>query len=257
MRLQIFIIVMLVCATTVAFAASQPDVGSVVSLRGSGTILQDGKSLAAKVKSGIQLGDVVQTAPSSRMKLLFSDDSVLTLGDSSSVVIKEFLYSKADRGKSVFNLLDGKMRAAVGKTKFEVLTPSVVAAARGTVIFFETGIKDGINITSITCLEGVVDIRGVANLDGPATALLAGMTVVTAQGSSVPLPTPTSPKELERIKKEMASASTPVPLLQPTMPGTFGSGVLSVDIPQVKPPVPNQQPPHTVPTGVKVGVKFH
>ena len=63
---------MLVCAATVAFAASQPDIGSVVSLRGSGTIQQDGKSLAAKVKAGIQLGDVVQTAPSSRMKLLFS-----------------------------------------------------------------------------------------------------------------------------------------------------------------------------------------
>lgn len=248
---------MLVCGTTVAFAASQPDVGSVVALKGSGTILQGGKSQAARVKDGIQLGDVVQTAPSSRMKLLFSDDSVLTLGDNSRVAIKEFLYSKADRGRSVFNLLDGKMRAAVGKTKFEVLTPTAVAAARGTVIYFETGIQDGKNITRITCLEGIVDIRGVANLEAPATALHAGMTVVVAQGSGVPQPTPTSPTELERIKKELASGPAPVPLLQPTLPEAFGSGILTVDIPYIVPLVANQQPPHTLPTAVRVGVKFH
>ena len=89
------------------------------------------------VNSGIQPNDTVRTAAGSRVKMKFVDDSVLTLVDNSKLVIKEFLYSKEKGGKSIFNLLDGKMHSIVGKTKFEVQTPTAIAAARGTVIFFQ------------------------------------------------------------------------------------------------------------------------
>ena len=73
----------------------------------------------------------------SRTKMRFIDDSILTLGENSRVSIKEYIYSKDKGGKSIFNLLDGKMRSVVGKTRFEIHTPTAVAAARGTIILLQ------------------------------------------------------------------------------------------------------------------------
>ena len=44
--------------------------------------------------------------------------------------------TRVKEGHRYFNLLEGKMRSVVGKTKLQIHTPTAVAAARGTVIFF-------------------------------------------------------------------------------------------------------------------------
>src|SRR5690242_3987390 len=90
-------------------ASAAQDVGKVVAVRGKATIERGSAKLEARVKSGIQGSDIVNTAAESRAKLLFLDDSVLTLSDNSRLVVTEFIHSKGERGTSVFNLLDGKM----------------------------------------------------------------------------------------------------------------------------------------------------
>ena len=121
-------------------AIAKDDVGTVVAVKNKAVIKRDGRESASKVKDGILLTDAVATSESSKIKILFTDESVLTLGEKSAVVIQDYVYSKDKRGQSVYNLIDGKMRSVVGKTNFEVRTPTAVAAARGTVILFETGI---------------------------------------------------------------------------------------------------------------------
>ena len=39
--------------------------------------------------------------------MLFIDDSMLTLGENSNAVIKNFLYGKGTDNKSIFQLIDG------------------------------------------------------------------------------------------------------------------------------------------------------
>lgn len=118
------------------------DVGKVAAVRGKATIERGGSTIPASVNTTIQASDIVKTSADCRVKLVFIDDSVLTVGENSRLLVKEFLYSKEKGGKSIFNLLDGKMHSVVGKTKFEVQTPTAVAAARGTVIYFEVGNVD-------------------------------------------------------------------------------------------------------------------
>jgi hypothetical protein len=118
------------------------DVGRVVALRGKATIERGGASLDAGVNAAILESDVIRTASNCRVKMRFVDDTVLTLGENSRLAVKEFIYSKGTRGKSIFNLIDGKLHSVVGHTKFEVQTPTAVAAARGTVIYFEVGNAD-------------------------------------------------------------------------------------------------------------------
>jgi hypothetical protein len=180
---------------------AKEDVGTVVAIRNKAIIERDKKEIEARVKDGILLKDTVSTREASRAKMLFIDDSVLTMGEKSRVVIKEFLY-KDGKGKSIFNLLDGKMRSVVGKTEFEVLTPTAVAAARGTVILFEVGVRDGKRFTTIVCLEGEVSVRSADPSIVGIVTLKPGMMVTVFEKEPLPIPTMAPAEEVERLKRD-------------------------------------------------------
>ncbi len=190
MKTKTFILILagLLMITSLSFGAD--NVGAVVALRGNAVILRETKALEAKLKDSIQLTDVVETKEQTRTKMLFVDDSILTLGEKSKVSIKEFVYRKDKEGRAIFNLIDGKMRAVVGNAGFEVHTRTIVAAARGTVIDFETGILDGKYFTTVTCLENEVDIRSIDPTVSGKIVLTRGMTVTVVAGQSLPAPKP-------------------------------------------------------------------
>ena len=139
----------------VAHAAGEA-VSTMVAVKGKTFIERDRAERPAKVKDDVLLIDTVATREAAKAKMLFIDDSVLTLGEKTKVVVKEYVYSKERGGKSIFNLLDGKMKAVVGKAKFEVHTPTAVAAARGTVFLIETGLRNGVPFTDVISVEGEV-----------------------------------------------------------------------------------------------------
>lgn len=149
----------------VSFSSAQDKVGTVNSLRGKGNILRIEKVLEAKVKDNIFKIDTVETQKDSRIKLLFIDDSLLTLGENSRLIVKEYVEStKEKRGQSIYHLLDGKMRALSGKTKFEVHTPTAVAAARGTYLFVWVEKKaNPVRVTGVIVLDGEVDLRNIVD----------------------------------------------------------------------------------------------
>ncbi len=181
------------------FALAKDDVGTVVAIRGKAIIDRDKKAIEAKVKDSILLNDTVSTLEASRAKMLFIEDSVLTLGEKSKVVIKEFVYSKNKRGRSIFNLIDGKMRAIVGKTNFEVHTPTAVAAARGSVVLAEVTIVDGKIVTTLICLEGEFDIS-IPGVPG-SVKLKPGMKMTISEGATVmPDIVPASDDEIDRLR---------------------------------------------------------
>jgi hypothetical protein len=201
------LVAMAVCGT--AFA--DQEVGKVVAVRGKATLHRGRSVIDAKVRTGIMGSDTIQTGADSRAKLLFIDDSVLTLSDNSKLSITEFIKGKAgERGSSVFNLLDGKMRSVVGKTKFEVKTPTAVAAARGTVIFFDVSPVKNLPSSKIICLEGTVQVRSTAPTLPGTLLLTPGKMVVFTQGSTtMPKVVPAPPAELRKARTDTSSAGLP------------------------------------------------
>jgi hypothetical protein len=181
-------LIAILCVAFAAPAYAAEEVGSVVQLRGSAQIDRAGDRLDAIVKNPIELKDFIETQTRSRAKMLFVDDSMLTLASKSRASIEKFVYSQEGGGASVFNLLDGKMRAIVGKTKFEVHTPTAVAAARGTVILFEVGIRNGKPYTTITCLEGEVEVKSSDPSIEGVVILYAGQTITIYKGEALPEP---------------------------------------------------------------------
>jgi len=227
-----------VCAG-VAHAAGEA-VSTMIAVKGNTFIERNRAERPAKVKDDVLLTDTVATREAAKAKMLFIDDSVLTLGEKTTVVVKEYVYSKEQGDKSIFNLLDGKMKAVVGKAKFEVHTPTAVAAARGTVFLIETGIRHGVPFTDVIGLEGEVVVTpildskvtggtksgsgaGVATgltvgaepgSEGPGVVVAPGM-AVTAYGERITIPSAVAPSDLGAFlaATESVSFEMPVPSL--------------------------------------------
>lgn len=200
-------LILTVFISTFAYAEEQ-QVGRFVQMKGTATIQRGQKQIPAEVKAGIIASDSITTGSASRAKLLFIDDSVLTLSDKSKLVVREFIHSKGEQGKSVFNLLDGKMRSVVGRTKFEVHTPTAVAAARGTVIYFDVGMVNNQSYSKIICLEGKVEIRNSISTVAGQVTLTPGTMVVVRANEPPPQPVAAPPAELDKARKATQASTT-------------------------------------------------
>jgi len=176
--------VALVAASSLALAADKA--GDVVYLRGKAQIERKTAKLPAALKTALLESDNVVTKKRARVKMLFRDDSVLTLGENSRLIIKQYLYSPENkRAESVYELADGKLRAVVGNAGFKVTTPTAFAAARGTV--FITWFDSSTNSTGVAVIEGSVSV-------GNADPAVAGLQVLNAgQMTLVPADQPPQP----------------------------------------------------------------
>jgi hypothetical protein len=174
---------------------------------GKATAIHVGQPAAVPVKlrEDVYFKDVIETQASSRTKALFEDDSILTVGENSRVEVNEFIYDPANNQRStILRLFQGKARALVGKlfaglgSRFEVHTPTAVAAARGTyfVVWIEEKASQKMGMNEIgtvrpMSLQGieVADLQtggtGVANIgsSGNVAFTSGGQTVVVPPGN--------------------------------------------------------------------------
>lgn len=241
------------------------EVGTIVAIKGTVLIHRDTETRSALLKDKVLLNDTIETREASRAKMLFKDDSILTLAENSKVNIKEYIYSTKDkRGKSIFNLIDGKMRSLVGKNEFEVHTPTVVAAARGTYFIAWTGIEEGVPMSGVAVLEGIVYLSSI-NPAIPGVVTLERGTMGKAFqnraiGPAVSIP-PSLMKELIEATELQSSPETgkiTVPeggktMEQPTAPGPAPLTEREGQIPQT-PPIENQTPPNTTPVHIRIPI---
>jgi hypothetical protein len=119
--------------------ALETPVASIKSVRGTRSIIRDNAPIAVVNGTKVFRGDLLKTGPDSSMAIVFRDDTLLSLGPNSELVITEFLFSPAE-GKLSFitKLLQGTaacMTGIIGKlspqsVRFE--TPVANIGIRGT-----------------------------------------------------------------------------------------------------------------------------
>src|SRR5262249_10919179 len=130
-----------ILALTTALAAAQAPspAGTVASLQGRADAQAGGQATWRALATGkdVFVGDRLRTADASRLKILMRDDSVLTLGPKSELVVDQ-LDVREGGGTSRLGAVVGAVRAVVtdryGTTgsSFEMKTPTAVAGVRGT-----------------------------------------------------------------------------------------------------------------------------
>ncbi len=161
------IVVLRVCILTLisalwvvsAYAQQQPEpIGIVTAVKGQVTVVSGGVSEQVNQGARVFLGDRFQTGENSGAKILFNDDTLISLGANTKFEITEFVYNPARR-KSFSNILTGKVKAIIqkfeGESDVQFATPNGVAGVKGTILFIDA--DRGIFFS----LEREVFVRGI------------------------------------------------------------------------------------------------
>lgn len=115
-------------------------VGQVVSAEGIAEVQRTGVTgwQRLTVPTEVWWRDQLRTQTAAKVKILFQDDSVLTLGENTLLTVDEQVTPPAAAGTSIFTLLQGLLQAVVSDryqlpgARFEVRTPTAVSGVRGT-----------------------------------------------------------------------------------------------------------------------------
>lgn len=211
-----------------AVGAFAQEVGTVAALDGSAKIGRRDVWITAIAGAAIQRGDELRTGQPGHMRIVFQDDTVLTISDDSRVVVDEQVFDP-DRGQthSVLGLLQGKVSALVSEyykrpgATYQIKTATAVAGVRGTEFVVTYDPLD--DRTEVAGLSGTVEVRGAFDRTGHGVFITAQeVTTVTRSG----LPTP--PRRLsdtlfQRYIEDMdfigASAAESLTLNNPLLAG--------------------------------------
>ena len=148
MRRILFVAILLAAATVPTRGHAGPDgtIGAVRNSAGSATVTRGGNVLPATTGTRLRVGDTLGTGPDGSLGVILRDDSSLSLGPSSTLVLRDFLFSPAE-GKLglLVRLSSGTMaylsgligKLAPEKALFE--TPTATIGIRGTHFVVKAG----------------------------------------------------------------------------------------------------------------------
>jgi hypothetical protein len=175
--------------------ANEKEIGTVASIEGTAEIGRAGEWLVAAVGSPIHASDLLRTGQPGHMRVVFEDDTVLTLGDASEVAVSEHVFSREEgKAKSLIDLLGGTVNAVVSEyyskpsAAYEVKTKTATAGVRGTefVVSYEPGNK----MTEVFVVDGRVEVTSVVE-DVQNTVFLNANEVTYVRAGELPsAPTP-------------------------------------------------------------------
>jgi len=131
----IYKIILLTFLSTGLFAGS---VATVTALKGTASIFREGVKSEALLGAELLAKDNITTADNSKLQMIFSDETIVTLGKNSNFSIEEYLFENTEEPVVEFGMIKGAMRTITGKIgklapqKFKVKTKTATIGIRGT-----------------------------------------------------------------------------------------------------------------------------
>ena len=131
---------LLLAALLASGAAAAADAAGIVKrLQGGVTLQRDGQTLPLAPGTAVQVGDRLVTGPDGAVGLTMADDTLLTAGPGSTLVISEFRFnSTTNEGSLLATLLKGTLNMVTGliakqtPQAVNVQTRNAVMGVRGT-----------------------------------------------------------------------------------------------------------------------------
>lgn len=159
--------------------APPPSIGNVTAVLREAYVTHPESREALRVKLGesVFFKDLYETRAGAQLKLLLDNDSVLSLGENTRLQITEHIYDPTQE-ETLIDLFHGMVRSLVGKLiaqggRFEIHTPTAVAAVRGTYFVVWTFKSEGGGrVTGVANIghEGGVAVRNVSpDIEGSVT----------------------------------------------------------------------------------------
>lgn len=273
-----------------ADAEDAAPIGKFRTAEGSVDVTHKGETKAKPVRvlDDAFFLDIVETLEQAKTKIFFIDDSILNIGEKTRIEITEHIFDpNNDRRSLIVKLVDGKVRALVGRyfsgsgSKFEIHTPTAVAAARGSYGIVWVQEVDGKIQTGVINLGGLWEVRNV-DPNIPSSIILKEGEFTQVQKGLPPMPGVEAKPDLikglqaatdvkERPKEELPKGSLlpgreiatekPPPIStiiqtaqSTTTKGSQGTITSELTIPVI-PPIQQQPPPITTPVHVEIRFK--
>ena len=149
-------------------AAAAQEIGTVAAAENVAEIGRAGSWMRALIGAAIQPGDTLRTGKPGQLVVVFQDDSVVTVGEDTELVVDEQVF-EPDRGvaSSLMHLLRGRIRALVSDyyerrgTEFRIETKTAAVGVRGTefVIVFNplTEATDAVGVSGRAEVHSLLD----------------------------------------------------------------------------------------------------
>jgi hypothetical protein len=175
--------------------SSMAGVGVVTELSGTAIIKRAKETISVNKSTEVEMNDRVETK-NGKVKITFKDNTVVTVTESSGLVIDDFVYDpKSGGGKLALKAAAGTVRYASGNiahnnpNAVKINTPTASIAVRGTDFVMavgETGssmvmlmptceTEQSVNLKGLTCGSGKIDVEtpaGIVKMDKPYQATL-------------------------------------------------------------------------------------
>lgn len=271
-----------------AYAEDVAPIGKFRSAEGPVEVTHKGeiKARRARALDDAFFLDIVETQEQAKTKIFFIDDSILNIGEKTKIEITEHIFDpNNDKRSLIIKLIDGKVRALVGKyfsgsgSKFEIHTPTAVAAARGSYGIVWVSQVAGKIQTGVINLGGQWEVRNV-DPNIPGSIILKEGETTQVQKGLPPMPGVEAKPDLikglqaatdvkERPKEELPKGSLlpgreivtekPIPIseiIQTAQSTTNKESQVTIasELPAI-PPIQQQPPPTTTPVHVEINFR--
>lgn len=183
------------CLSSTALAGS---IGKIVSVDGEATILRGEEQADATLMMSILQNDTILTEEDSVVVIRFEDDSALTVGAESEVVIDSFVFDRKNQSSNnaLMNIAKGFFQFSSGrmnKEAVEIRTPISTIGIRGTELFGEVRSTGLTRVALVQCCVDVTNEKGTSSLERVGT-----YTEVVAKGRPPSEPTLSPMKWVEK-----------------------------------------------------------
>jgi hypothetical protein len=145
-------------------------IGEVVTLKGSGVIMRADAHSPLAVGANVHAQDIIHTQKGGIAEIRFEDESIITVGSESQIIIDQFVYdaeapannqSSLRVGKGFFHFVSGKL----SREKVKIHTPVSTIGIRGTELAGEVRANGWSMVSLVDCCVDVTNESGAISLE--------------------------------------------------------------------------------------------
>ena len=159
------------------------DVGTIKEIKGDVNISRNRHMIKASLNMGVDINDTVITYKNSKAKIVFKDNTIITIGQNSAFKIKDYVLGK--KPKARFGFLKGTFISVTGKIgkiapkRFKLETKNSSIGIRGTIVFGQLYLAGDI----IGCSQGLISVA-----NGGKSVLVKPGEIVGSFGNAITAP---------------------------------------------------------------------
>lgn len=203
----------------------EKEIGTVVLVLGNAFVKRGDVETKLSQGERVYEKDRVRTEGTSKLKIYLKDDSVITLGENTTISLDDYTFSLQEDTRSVvMNLIRGRLRAIVGKifrgagSRYEIKTPTSITGVRGT-HFYIFAME---NLTRVILFSGEVSLKNILESIAGEVVLNPGQMSIVPQNMPPAEPVTLSEDELnsailetEIYEEEGMEEEVPLPGISP------------------------------------------